>query len=494
MKLKISLLLCMVSIFNQLKAQLITYTAPTGAGLNTDYTVKVRQKSGPWQSVPVYAATVADVVNMKSEFKKTSFAYFDFSGEVEVAVTYNRGPIENARIRPVGFGIIPKHNKKNLTFLLKEPKYISVEVNGDIFHNLQLFGNPLEITKPSTLDTNVIYFGPGIHVAGIIKPKSNQTVYIAGGAIVQGQILINKVQHVRVTGRGILTQLPVAGNKVTQSRQGAAKSRNDQLTINYSSDIEVEGITVLPHKYSICMGQVNKVNISNFKSISFEGNADGIDVFCSSNVAINNIFMRNSDDCIALYGHRWNFYGNVDNVSVKNAVLWADIAHPILAGTHGDPEHPDTLRKLSFKNIDILEQHEHQVDYQGCLALNAGDSNLIEEVSFEDIRIEDFREGQLLNLRVMFNHKYNTAAGFGIRNVLFKNIRYNGSHANLSVIAGYNETRNIRNVTFENLSINGLVIADDMAGKPVYYKTSDMGRIFISEHADNIIFKSRATK
>ncbi|SEO72106.1 glycosyl hydrolase family 28 protein [Mucilaginibacter sp. OK283] len=481
------LLLCIVSHVN---AQLITYKAPVGAALTTDFIVKVRQKGGEWKTLPTYKATVTNIVNTKSEHQTTSFAYFDFSGIVEVAVTYNKGTVEQARVRPLGFGIVPRIQFNTLSFFLDKPRNLSVEINGDILHNLQLFANPVETFHPSPADTNITYFGPGIHQVGVLKARSNQTIYLAGGAIVQGQILISKAENVRILGRGILTQLPVF------QKQNAAKaelptvqsSRNDQLTVAFSKNVEVDGIIVLPHKYSILIGQSAGVKISNFKSISFEGNADGIDVFCSSDVAISDIFMRNSDDCIAIYGHRWNYYGNTRNISVSNATLWADVAHPVLIGTHGDTDKPDTLENMTFKNIDVLEQHEHQIDYQGCIALNAGDSNLLNQLRFENIRVEDFREGQLVNIRVMFNHYYNTSPGRGIQNVYFKNVDFNGHHSNISVVAGYDNERRIKNVVFENLKINGVSIADDMPGKPGYYKTGDMANILIGEHTDGIRF------
>jgi polygalacturonase len=40
--------------------------------------------------------------------------------------------------------------------------------------------------------------------------------------------------------------------------------------------------------------------------VNSKGNGDGIDVFCGQNVLIDRVFMRNSDDTIALYQHRWN--------------------------------------------------------------------------------------------------------------------------------------------------------------------------------------------
>lgn len=92
-------------------------------------------------------------------------------------------------------------------------------------------------------------------------------------------------------------------------------------------------------------------------------------------------------------------------------------------------------------------------------------------------------------MRVFYNTKYCTAPGLGIEDVVFRNIEYNGKNANLSIIAGYNEQRKIKNVTFENLKINGVLIHDEMKGKPKWYKTSDMARFFVGEHVEGVSFK-----
>jgi len=500
MKKIVALILLLLAAGKYSSAQLVNYPAPQGSSLNSDFTVKVRQGGQAWQQVATYLAMVTNVEGTKNIVENTSFAYFDFAGEVEVSVTANKGSIKDARIRPLSYGISTKTSGNTLTFSLTRPRDLSIEINGDIFHNLQLFANAIEKYKPSQKDTNVIYYGPGIHQVGTVVVPSNKTVYIAGGAIVMGQILINNKENVHVLGHGILTQLGAPASTVntlttpTPRASGAPRdshpmqSRNDELTINFSKNIEVDGPVILPHKYSVFIGQSKGVKISGIKSFSSEGNADGLDIFCSTDIAIDNIFMRNADDCIAIYGHRWNFYGNTKNVTVSNSILWADIAHPILVGTHGDPPHPDTLGDMKFTNIDILDQHENQLDYQGCMALNAGDANLINNINFENIRIEDIRKGQLINLRVMFNHKYNTAAGAGIENIYFKNVSYTGTNANMSVIAGYDEKHMTKNITFENLTINGTVISDTMPGKPGFYKTGDMANIFIGENTDNIKF------
>ena len=51
------------------------------------------------------------------------------------------------------------------------------------------------------------------------------------------------------------------------------------------------------------------------------------------------------------------------------------------------------MENLTYRNIDILDHREMQVDYQGCLAINAGDNNLVRNVRFENIRIENFHDG-----------------------------------------------------------------------------------------------------
>jgi len=133
-------------------------------------------------------------------------ASFDFTDTVDVSITFNRGNIQSARVRPLSYGITPEVKGNAIMFSLSEPRNLSVEVNGDIFHNLQLFANPIETNRPASTDPNVIYFGPGIHqVEGnVLKVPTGKTVYIAGGAVVRGQLLCSNVHDVHILGRGML--------------------------------------------------------------------------------------------------------------------------------------------------------------------------------------------------------------------------------------------------------------------------------------------------
>lgn len=472
-KMNVLLLLLSIVSYNVFSQQLVVYPNPASENdtlHNNDFTVKVRKPGGAWQDLYEYRVMVDEVRNTKHNVEKASMCAFDFSGEVEVSVTYNKGNVNTARVRPLSYNISNEIKGNTVYFKLNQPHNLSVEINGDIFHNLHLFANPIEDFKVNKKDTNLIYFGPGVHEIPdrVFNIPSGKTVYVAGGAVVKGRLAVNHAHDVKIIGRGIVDFSVVGGLRIANSK-----------------NVLVEGIAAT----QCPTGGSDSVVIRNVKVISYYGWGDGMNIFASSNVLFDGVFCRNSDDCTTVYATRGGYTGSARNITMQNSVLWADVAHPILIGTHGNSSHPDTIENLKYTNIDILDHNEQQVDYQGCMSVNVGDNNLARNILFQDIRVEDFRRGQLVNLRVFYNKKYNTAPGMGIENVTFKNITYNGSHAELSIIAGYNEERKIKNVLFDNLVINGVKIFDKMKGKPGWYKTSDMARFFVGEHVENIQFK-----
>lgn len=444
--------------------------APQGISLNNDFTVKVRPEGkSKWVLVPTYLVKVDEVRETKHHVEHASMATFDFSEKVEIAVTYNKGEIDSARVRPLSYDIPFTIEGNTLQFSLEKPANLSVEVNGDIFHNLHLFANPLDTFKVDKKNPDLIYFGPGIHrfEGGEFRIPSGKTVYVAGGAVMMGRMLIENVHDVKLLGRGIIDPSVKMGIRIANSR-----------------NVYVEGLVAT----QCATGGSDSVTIRNVKVISYFGWGDGMNVFSSRNVLFDRVFCRTSDDCTTVYGTRLGFEGPSSNITMQNSTLWADVAHPIFIGIHGNVDKPEILENLNYVNIDILDHKEKQLNYQGCLAINAGDENLIRNVRFEDIRIENFRQGQLVNLRIFFNEKYCKAPGRGIENVVFKNVSYTGNRAEFSVIEGYDAQRKVRNIRFENLRINGQIISDDMSGKPKWYHTGDMARIYVGPHVEGVSF------
>jgi hypothetical protein len=452
----------------------IVYPIPSGLTQATAFNVSVRSMTGngTWHSVGTYLINLnrVNTTTGAADIQKSSMAYFDFGDPVEISVTYNNGPVSHTAIRPVSYNIKPTLQGNTTIFSLYKPSNIIVQVNDNIFDCLHLFTNKLENNIPSANDTDVIYFGPGLHSVsgGELVVPSNKTVYVAGGGALTFKLLFLNVSNAGVRGRGI-----VHGSTIVQS-----------------SDIFVDGVIAITAG-NLLVGESNGIKIHNFRSFSSAGWGDGMDFFCSQNVVISNVFMRNSDDCIAIYQHRnnsgWDFFGDSKNITIKDSSLWADVAHPINMGTHGNPLAPETMSGVTISNIDILDHREMQMDYQGCIAINPGDENLIKDIYITDVRVENFRIGQVVNMRVIYNTKYNTAPGRGINNVTINNLSYNGNHSNPWIFVGYDEKRVISNITFKNLNVNGNLISDTMK-KPAWYRSSDFIPMFCNEHVLNLTF------
>lgn len=431
-----------VLIFSlSVSAQLVTHPGGVRIGIapNDDYTVRVREPGGQWQNLFEYNVQVD-----MDRVQDATMVQFDMGkGPVEVMVKKNNGKIYDVDIRPLKNNIAYTQVGNSILFTLDKPQYLSVEFNGDRLNNLHLFANPLE-TETYTEDADgVMYFGRGVHQGfedNTIKIPSNTTVYLAPGAIVKAKLLVTNAENVRIIGRGILDK-PQRGIEVTDSK-----------------NILIDGITVInPEHYTVFGGGTTGLTIKNLKSFSSRGWSDGIDLMCCNDVLIDNVFMRNSDDCIAIYGHRWDWWGGSRNVTVQNSVLWADVAHPINVGGHGDPESPtgELIEDITFRNIDILEHDEDDEPYQGCMTVDCGDKNFVRNVLFEDIRVENIQEGRLFYVKVRFNEKYDKQPGRGIENVTFRNITYNGIGENPSMIEGLDNTRKVSGITFDNVIING---------------------------------------
>lgn len=424
------------------RAQLVTYpqTLHTGLPHNDDYTVRVRVPGGEWKDLFEYKVQI----DLDSP-QDASMVQFDMGSEVEVMVKKNNGTVREVDIRPRHVGIAYKQVQNTIFFTLDKPRYLSVEFNGDRLHNLHLFANPLETETYTGEEKGIIYFGPGIHRPkdlpnNQIRIPDNTTVYLAPGAVVKAKLLVDKAENVRIVGRGILDH-PMRGIEITDSKH-----------------VLVDGITVVnPEHYTVFGGGSEDIVIRNLKTFSCRSWADGIDLMCCRHVQVDNVFLRTSDDCIALYNHRWNWWGGSEDITVRNAVLWADIAHPINIGGHGDPDSPqgETIGNVRFFNIDILEHDEDAPMYQGCMTVDCGDRNHVRNILFEDIRVENIQEGRLFCIKVRFNEKYDKQPGGSIDGVVFRNISYTGVGENPSLIKGWDEERCVKNITFEHVWLNG---------------------------------------
>ena len=458
--------------------QAFIYPAPQGAPLKDDYEVYVQPRGQEqWVRVDTYMAKVnAPQPGGSHRISEISYCFFDFTGDVNVRVVTKHRKFGSARIRPDYRGTIAQvKNDSTVQFLLFQPENVSVEFDGDITDNLLVFTSkpPVDKAEAQRLaqaeGREFRSYAPGLYTQPVIPVPSNTTLYLEPGSYFTGTFAIEDSRDVSILGRGVAR--PADGY--------------EGCHIYRSSGVVVDGLIV-----NTCpIGESSDVTLHDVRSISHPQWGDGLNVFGGSHdILFDRVFCRNSDDCTTAYATRKGFSGSVRNVRMTNSTLWADVAHPIFIGLHGNPAVGDSLVNLSYDNLDIICQSEPQVDYQGCLAINCGDGNYVKDVTFDNIRIEEIRQGCILQVKVGWNSKYCSAAGAGVENVLFRNIRYYGRTPNMSVITGYDADRKVRGVTFEGLKINGRTISDDMPGKPAWYSTADFVPMFVGSHVEGLEF------
>lgn len=401
----------------------------------------------------------------------SSMVAFDLTEPAEIEIECSISYAWRYKIRPESLNIKSHCENRRLTFTLTEPCNLSIEVNDDIFHNLHLFAQkPIprpegRLISPGIHGDDIITCGettvllPGVHHIGgcTLKMKNDSALYISGGAVLVGSVDCTNVKNVKIYGNGMINL-----------HQYPRYSCFHGINIAHCENIVTEGISIVnPPHYSVGIGASSHITVKGIKCFSCEGWSDGIDIMASSHVAIDSVFMRNSDDCIAIYGSRWDFQGSSSDITVKNSVLWADVAHPTNIGCHGNYKNGgDKIENITFENLDILNHHEPQDDYTGVFAVNVGDGNEVASIFYKNIRVEQYQRGRLLDLRVCFNKTYNPIPGKSIHDVFFENITYTGFGELPSRIMGYSASNSVYNIHIKNVTEHGRSIKDNITIGP----------------------------
>lgn len=479
-------------------SRLVAHPAPEGIPTHPDYIIEVRSTAdGPQEWIPIAPLRVgaSSVQPLSGTFipHDICVASFDTDEEVEVVVHFREGDINEAAILPSRRGIqVQLVSKHSIRFLLDQPRDIMLMINDDKWTAVHLLVNRIDHEAPHADTEDVWYFGPGLNngtafanaVGGKLKVPSGKTVYLAAGAFLTAGVHFEDVENAAIRGHGFIYEAKAPDFIV--EKQGS-------VLIERSTNISVTGITSLSNTgFSFLAGQSRKIIIDRYRSFSSTGNGDGLHFLSCSDVSIANCFLRNSDDTIAINCDRWDYHGDSRNYTIKDCVLLPDIAHTILLGTHGDFTNPRTIKDIHINDIDVLDHEESQLWYQGCIALNAGDGNLIQNITVENVRVRKITKGQLINIRVMQNAMWTKGPGRGVRNVTIKNLHLESiatGTVNPSQILGYDCDRMVEGVIFENLKVGQRVIHKAME-KPRWYMVEDFVPVFVNEHVEGLLFEA----
>ncbi len=424
---------------------LVTYPGPEGVTASSYYAVSVEQ-DGTEQDSFVYEVNRQQETNASLT---TSWTTFSFSGTVTVTVTkLSEGAIGTCEVLPSSFDIETEVSGNDCTFTLERPRKVSVELDGDTTHPMLVFGDALETDVPDPDDPEVLYFGPGRHEIGDTTLSSGQTVYIEGGAVVYGRLLVGSPdaladeEGITIRGRGVL------------SGEGYPQGSTDyDHLINFwgAKETLVEGITLVQSPlYNMLLYGADNV-VRNTKLISWWYSTDGI--YVGTGGLIEDCFVKVNDDAFKLYE---------SDTTVRDIVIWQlengapfQISWNMPTDNHG----------FVVQDIDIIHM-EHTADQINLSAVNAlhGGAGHMSGYLFEDIRIEN-ADWRLFYLSLQQTEFSPDGGEMGqLSDVIFRNITATGAVSQPSEIFGWDAEHTVSEVTFQNLKINGNLITSAEEG------------------------------
>jgi len=372
-----------------------------------------------------------------------AFTAFSLEGEATVEVVFS-GSIHEVDIRPKNLGIVPRIQEGKVLFTLDRPCNISVEINKNIKRPLFVFANSPETGIPDRNAPNVRFFEEGkFYETGRIVLKDNDIIYIAGGAVARGSLFLDSLTNVSIKGYGILD-----GDCIY------TKGQERMIEINRSKNINIEGIIINESRHwTAPCNNSEFITYKNIKVVSGNDWDDGIDIVSSRHVLVDGCFIRSKDDCIALkagvtyYTDFFNQYPTND-VKVVNSVLWnAEWGNGLEIGFETRAAY---ISDVVFSNNDLI----HVEGPEGTFTIHNGDRAVVENVLYENIRVEDSR-GLLVDFKILDSRYSKDKEKGHIRNITFRNISVEGDFFPPSILSGFDEQHLVENVVFENFSIHG---------------------------------------
>ncbi len=443
-------------------AKIVTYPGPPEEAASSDYTVTVNGE-------PVFCYTSyrfnkdrpERIINGKGmkdrEVSPISFAYFDFEGEVTVSITAARDFSEVA-IRPLSLRVEPKAAGNVIRFTLNKPGTYIVEPYGPD-RPIHIFANPLETNVPDPADSSVRYFPPGIHYIDPLSLNDNETVYIAGGAIVYANIQEEDLSEwddmtfqkatfgatgkksVKVTGRGIVC-----------GRDSLEKGRRHKLLeFTKCEDVEVDGVILRESSgWSFAVFESKRVSIDNVRIVGHYINNDGIDICSSRHVRVKNCFCHNADDSFLIKAH----HAPVDDVVFENCVAWNDVATSF--GIVCETAHQVT--NVFFRDCTVV----HSTfpcwipDAGGVLAVWNDYGGDVQGIHYENIVIEDAcADKQVIKLNITNVHGLNDLQRGSIRDISFRNVEVLHTKDERIAFLSPFEQGAVSGIVLERVAING---------------------------------------
>ena len=388
---------------------------PKGYEISDDYVLSVNGKPTEVIRVPMPEVRLAE-----TNRHPYSYAPITAAEPVEISLESRTFDLGRAVVLPESKGVKGTWRDGRLMFRMTPPQTLVVEPNGR--HGmLVIAASKPEANVPDPKDPKVRYFGPGVHRPEKIRLQSDETLYLAPGAWVEG-IVVGTGDNITVCGSGILSGAPWAWRKGPVDEKTNINRIGHLLTFT-GNNLTVRDVTAFSSfGWTTVLNNVTNAVVENYKIISGRCvNDDGIDLSQTKNVVVRNSFARTQDDCIA---PKWAG----EDLVVSNCTFVTDESNIVRVGYECNPG--GSFRNLLFKDIDVLHlamaKRGPELYWSNCaMLLQASHEGTIEDVTFDGWRLHEYGEGDVFFLAKTMSigetGRCFTQDGGRIRNVTVRN-------------------------------------------------------------------------
>jgi polygalacturonase len=320
------------------------------------------------------------------------------------------------------------------------------------------------IDAASGATRNILYVPPGKYSVGELWLKSDMTLYLAGGALLQGtntpadfntgsgginiegcshgMLRLYQIHDTKILGRGVID----ANGKAIRAQND---TKINLLKIEQSSRILVDGITVRdPSFWNTLIYRSDLVSIQNYKMINCRptttiwNNTDGVNFDESTNGKLSNAFLYTGDDSMATKNEEASATVDTRNIIHEKVVCYSNsVGCKIGTKTKGR-----TIDGVVFRDIDVVKAGR-------ALNIDAYDTAVVQNTRFENIRIEA-ADSSLIALSSDEPPTWREAANQSI----IKDTHFINVTADVKKpinLHGRSPSVNIVGVHFQNLSVQG---------------------------------------
>ena len=419
-------------------------------------------------SVPVYATTVYDWVLNRGVMQSFQYIFTNGNLPLNVELNFLSGEVKNVCVLPEKYGVTALTDGRKITAELKGKGAYTFLINNDsqeyavtVFvkentdedaeidayrkeygaENIAVFESGYYEAQSIPTDKSVLYFKRGSFVAFTHKTDIRSDADAESTAL-PPVLELNSRENAVITGCGTFDFTRID------------RRERNLVNMNFCKNSVIDGLIFLnPNSWTVTCYACESCTVSGITVFGYRTNSDGINICGCSDMAVENCFCRNGDDCFS--AKATNEFYECHDITFRDCIGWSNKARCF--GITGEVERD--IYRITFTDCAVIFRNANwDMDRTASLAVavETGGQN-VRDILFKNIEIHT-DTGRPIYCMIYGSE----ITDCNVSNIVFRNIKINcGEKIKISSRRGMNFKekmcsffdRKINNSCVKNLKI-----------------------------------------